>query len=118
MNPGTSGLARGLRVLQALAGDEASAAGGLGVVRVAELVSAGHALAVDLEPADLDELGLASIAGDVGAVRLTGHAVVVDGFEPGLTGVAAPVRDYSGGVAAAINISGPTFRLEPRLEEA
>src|SRR5258706_4196210 len=38
MNPGTSGLERGLAVLQALAGDEASSRGGLGVVRLAELV--------------------------------------------------------------------------------
>ena len=38
MNPGTSGLERGLAVLQALAGGEASARGGLGVVRLAELV--------------------------------------------------------------------------------
>src|SRR3979409_1490573 len=38
MNPGRSGLERGLSVLQALAGAEASSRGGLGVVRLAELV--------------------------------------------------------------------------------
>jgi IclR family KDG regulon transcriptional repressor len=38
MNPGTSGLERGLAVLEALAGSEASRRGGLGVVRLAELV--------------------------------------------------------------------------------
>ncbi len=38
MNPGTSGLERGLAVLQALAGPEAASRGGLGVVRLAELV--------------------------------------------------------------------------------
>ena len=38
MNPGTSGLARGLAVLQALAGPEAASRGGLGVVRLAELI--------------------------------------------------------------------------------
>jgi IclR family transcriptional regulator, KDG regulon repressor len=38
VNPGTSGLERGLAVLQALAGAEAGSRGGLGVVRVAELV--------------------------------------------------------------------------------
>lgn len=214
-------MARGLRVLQALAGEEASAAGGLGVLRVAELVSvdksqasrtlatlaehgfverdqssqtyrlgwsafalaawagesrllaaapavlrrlvaevgesvhlsvrdgasvvtvlsespssalhapgrvggrtpvdttsAGHALAVDLAPAELDEIGLAGIAAHVAAVRAMGHAVVVDGFEPGLTAAAAPVRDFSGRVVAAVNVSGPSFRLEPRLEQA
>src|SRR3954464_16104639 len=38
MNPGTSGLARGLAVLQALAGRGAARRGGLGVVRLAELI--------------------------------------------------------------------------------
>ena len=38
MNPGTSGLERGLAVLEALAGSEAASRGGLGVVRLAELV--------------------------------------------------------------------------------
>jgi IclR family KDG regulon transcriptional repressor len=38
VNPGTSGLERGLAVLQALGGAEASSRGGLGVVRLAELV--------------------------------------------------------------------------------
>ena len=38
MNPGTSGLERGLAVLEALAGAEAASRGGLGVVRLAELV--------------------------------------------------------------------------------
>jgi IclR family KDG regulon transcriptional repressor len=38
VNPGTSGLERGLAVLQALAGPEAASRGGLGVVRLAELV--------------------------------------------------------------------------------
>jgi IclR family transcriptional regulator, KDG regulon repressor len=38
VNPGTSGLERGLAVLQALAGSEAASRGGLGVVRLAELV--------------------------------------------------------------------------------
>ena len=38
MNPGTSGLERGLAVLEALAGGEAASRGGLGVVRLAELV--------------------------------------------------------------------------------
>jgi len=38
MNPGTSGLERGLAVLEALASGESSRRGGLGVVRLAELV--------------------------------------------------------------------------------
>ena len=38
--------------------------------------------------------------------------------EPGLVAVAAPIRDFSGGVVAAINISGPKFRLGSRLHPA
>ena len=221
MNPGASGLARGLRVLEVLAGEEAAAAGGLGVVRVAELVSAeksqasrtltalaergfverdpvtqtyrlgwqafalaaqageprllvaapvvlrrlvaelgesahlsvrhgasvttvlsesppsalhapgrvgvptpvrttatGRALVVDLSPGELEDLGLGDIAERVAAIRAEGHAAVVDEFEPGLAAVAAPVRDFSGSVVAAVNVSGPTFRLSPRLDKA
>ena len=39
-------------------------------------------------------------------------------FEPGLVGAAAPVRDFRGRIVAAINVSGPKFRLGDRLEPA
>ena len=219
MNPGTSGLARGLAVLQALAGAEA-ASGGLGVVRLAELIGsdksqtsrtlatlAEHGL-VERDPDTLayrigwQVFALAARAGEprllaaaprllrelvhdlgesahlsvregasvltllsesppsaicapalVGALhpcddvgrpgaglrpgrrragrtrladdreriaeaRTLGYAIVREEFEPGLVAAAAPVRDSTGRIVAAVNVSAPAFRFAHRLEEA
>jgi IclR family transcriptional regulator, acetate operon repressor len=59
-----------------------------------------------------DELGLDD-------VRAQGYAIAVEELEPGLWAVAAPVRDASGAVVAALSVAGPTVRLRrgllPRL---
>jgi DNA-binding IclR family transcriptional regulator len=49
--------------------------------------------------------------------RRRGWAVTTDELEVGLTGVAVPVRGPRGDVVAALGISGPTPRLEDRLDE-
>jgi len=49
--------------------------------------------------------------------RKRGWAVTSDELEVGLTGVAVPVQGPRGDVVAALGISGPTTRLEPRLDE-
>jgi DNA-binding IclR family transcriptional regulator len=49
--------------------------------------------------------------------RRRGWAVTVDELEVGLTGVAVPIHGPRGDVVAALGISGPTPRLEGRLEE-
>ena len=221
MNPGTSGLERGLAVLQALAGAESSSRGGLGVVRLAELVgsdksqisrtlvtlaehglverdpdtlsyrigwqvfalaarageprllaaaprllrelvhqlgesahlsvrqgasvltllsespasaihapglvgvltplantSAGRALAFDLADDELAALGLGATADRIAEARALGYAVVREEFEPGLVAAAAPVRDSSRRVVAAVNVSAPALRFAHRLDEA
>ncbi len=64
----------------------------------AHCTSSGRALL-----SDLGELGYAAVDGE---------------FEAGLVGAAAPVRDFRGRVAAALNVSGPKFRLGDRLDEA
>lgn len=46
-----------------------------------------------------------------------GWAVTVDELEIGLSGVAVPVRGAGGEVVAALGVSGPTPRLEGRIEE-
>ena len=46
-----------------------------------------------------------------------GWAEVRDEFEPGVSGVSAPVRDFRGRVLAAINIAGPTTRIGEALGE-
>ncbi len=54
------------------------------------------------------------LAAHLASVRGLGHASTVDELEVGLTGVAAPVLT-GGRVVAALGISGPTARLQPRL---
>jgi DNA-binding IclR family transcriptional regulator len=58
--------------------------------------------------ADADGLGLDE-------ARARGYATAVEELEPGLWAVAAPVRDASGAVVAALSVSGPTVRLRRGL---
>jgi len=48
-------------------------------------------------------------------VRAKGYAIAVEELEPGLWAVAAPVRDASGAIVAALSVSGPTVRLRRGL---
>lgn len=50
--------------------------------------------------------------------RRIGYAVADEESEPGLVAAAAPVRDFTGTVVAAVNVSGPKFRLGERLKQA
>ncbi len=54
---------------------------------------------------------------ELAAVRNRGYAVTVDELEVGLTAVAAPVAGTDGTVFAAIGVSGPTARLEERVDQ-
>jgi DNA-binding IclR family transcriptional regulator len=54
-------------------------------------------------------------AGD--QARRRGWAVTADELEVGLTGLAVPVHGPRGDVVAALGISGPTPRLEGRLDD-
>ncbi|HMM94160.1 MAG: IclR family transcriptional regulator [Micrococcales bacterium] len=56
----------------------------------------------------------ARLAEQLPGIRRAGYATTVDELEPGLTGVAAPVRSH-GTVVAALGISGPTSRLADGL---
>jgi DNA-binding IclR family transcriptional regulator len=59
---------------------------------------------------DLDQQ-LTSIARD-------GYVVSTEELEHGLTAVAAPIRDHTGAVVAALSVSGPVYRLtEERTRE-
>jgi Transcriptional regulator len=49
---------------------------------------------------------------ELARVRERGHAMAVEEYEVGLNAVAAPVRDRSGGVVAAVSVSGPSYRLD------
>ena len=80
----------------------------------AHCTSSGRALLLDEDRA--------SLTGDlyrrVVRARELGYAVVDGEFEPGLVGAAAPVRDFRDRIVAAINVSGPKFRLGDRLDAA
>jgi len=72
-------------------------------------------------PGELERLAPLTIvdptafADDLASIVARGFASAVDELEPGLWAVAAPVREASGGVIAALSISGPTVRLRRGL---
>lgn len=54
--------------------------------------------------------------GHVKTARACGYAVSNRLFDPELMGIGAPVRDFTGRITAAVNISGPAFRIEPHVQ--
>ncbi|MHA0289156.1 IclR family transcriptional regulator [Mycobacterium sp. C3-094] len=46
------------------------------------------------------------------AIAADGHVISTEEMEPGLTAVAAPIRDHAGIVIAALSVSGPVYRLD------
>lgn len=62
-------------------------------------------------PPDVDELERR-----VKRARQVGYTRADEEFEPGLVAVAAPIRDFTGRIVAAINVSAPKFRLGRRLD--
>lgn len=53
----------------------------------------------------------AALAQDLDGVPARGYALLIDELEPGLSAVAAPVRERDGDVLAALCVSGATLRL-------
>lgn len=56
---------------------------------------------------------VAVLAEQLDRVREQGWAATQEEYEVGLNALAAPVRDHSGAVAAAVSVSGPSYRLTP-----
>jgi DNA-binding IclR family transcriptional regulator len=83
--------------------------------------SAGKALLLDRTSEELEALFDAptarGLAAGIGAARDGGYAVADEEMDAGLTAAAAPVRDAEGRIVAAINVSGPSFRVRSRLAE-
>jgi DNA-binding IclR family transcriptional regulator len=105
------------------------ATGWVGRTVPAYCTSSGYALLLE---SDLSELlagvalvrrapntprSLAEVAARIAEARERGYAVADEDFEPGLVAVAAPVREFRGRIAAALNVSAPKFRLDPQLGE-
>jgi DNA-binding IclR family transcriptional regulator len=58
------------------------------------------------------------LAAELEVVRREGYALDREELQPGLCCIAAPVRDHSGSVVAALGLAGPSNRLtESRLQE-
>jgi IclR family KDG regulon transcriptional repressor len=109
------------------------AAGWVGRLVPAHCSSSGQALLLDHTREQLRDLlggvrflrlgpntprSLAELTRRIEHARTRGYAIVDEEFEPGLVAAAAPVRDFRGRIVAALNVSGPKFRLGDRLEEA
>lgn len=59
-----------------------------------------------------------ALRAEMDIIRSRGYAMVHEEREAGLCAVAVPVRDHSGGVAAAMGLAGPTARFdETRVAE-
>lgn len=82
--------------------------GGRSGAEVAELTGGSPLPGTARAPHDLDDL-LARLNTERGQ----GYVAVVEEWEPGLVAAAAPVRDFTGEVVAAVNVSAPVFRLPP-----
>jgi DNA-binding IclR family transcriptional regulator len=79
------------------------------------------ALLDDLEfrpPGPKGPTSFAEFAARLVRERRQGWVYVDEEFEPGLVGIAAPVFDLDGRVAAALNLSGPKFRAGKTLAAA
>jgi IclR family acetate operon transcriptional repressor len=55
---------------------------------------------------------MAALREELEKVGARGYAVDSEERAPGVTCIAAPIRDHSAGVVAAISVSGPTFRMQ------
>jgi DNA-binding IclR family transcriptional regulator len=58
------------------------------------------------------------LRGDIERARRRGYAVDDEEFEVGLRGIAAPIRDHSGEVTAAISVAAPVQRMSKKSLQA
>jgi len=58
-----------------------------------------------------------SLLAEMAHIRQAGYAILDEELETGVVGASAPVRDFTGSIIAAINVSAPKARMTNRLEE-
>jgi DNA-binding IclR family transcriptional regulator len=56
----------------------------------------------------------AALLQELASVRAKGYAVDDEEFEVGLRGIAAPIRDHSGEVTAAVSVAAPVQRMSKK----
>ncbi|BBG03400.1 MULTISPECIES: IclR family transcriptional regulator [Pseudonocardia] len=76
------------------------------VLLAAAVIDDPTALPDEVRPADR-----AALSEELAEVAAAGYAWSMEELETGLNAVAAPVRDHSGSVVAALSVSGPSYRL-------
>lgn len=59
---------------------------------------------------------LTSLRRELGHIRERGYALLDEELELGVVGASAPIRDFSGRVVAALNVSAPKSRIADRLD--
>ena len=109
------------------------AAGCIGRTVPAHCASAGRVLLFDQDTEQLRDLfrdsdfadarasaprSVEELAERIAADRPRGYSFVDEELEAGLVALAAPVRDFCGSIVAALNVSGPKYRLVDVVEEA
>lgn len=93
---------------------------------VALSTASGHALLLDQEPTEIaafvERTDPAMAAQRVRVVvdaivssRRRGYTYADKSFDPDVIGIGAPIRDFRGQIVAAINISGPAYRIESNV---
>lgn len=121
-----------LTLLSESAPTSLQASGWVGRETPAYCTSVGQALLLDHDAAGLERIfrgvsfralgpgtpgSLDELAERIDRSRARGYAIADEEMEPGLVAAAAPVRDASGRIVAALNVSGPKFRVGDRLDE-
>lgn len=108
------------------------AVGWIGRTSPVSSTSSGRALLLDHTDEELTELlrdrfergsgpnaprDVPDLIARVARARRDGYALVLDEFGDDLAAAAAPVRDASKRIIAALNVRAPSYRLEDQLEE-
>lgn len=89
--------------------------------------AAGHALLLDHPAAGIADLAartqpemsrqqVRNVLASVESARRTGYTYADKSFDADVIGIGAPIRDFRGQIVAAINISGPAYRIESNVK--
>lgn len=123
-----------LTVLSEASARTVQAMGWVGRTFPAHLSASGRALLLDYDLQQLERLfadttfahaggpnapeSVLDLFARIETARGTGVAVADEESEPGLIAIGAPIRDFSGRIVAAINVSAPKFRFAEHVNEA
>jgi IclR family KDG regulon transcriptional repressor len=64
---------------------------------------------------EADSVAVRTFVAEIGNARKNHYAVSNRHFDPDVIGIAAPLRNSAGRIVAALNISGPAYRIENNI---